>query len=101
MSFRQPLTEPPVRFTKTVGGYGSPSEISFVDPALDSDMRSRFELQIAPPGIGAIVILQGPLDFDRMRVVPFDEIAEVAIHRADESSERSQHAGRQTAAKTR
>ncbi len=47
-------------------------EPSFVNPLLDGNMRPRFELQIALLGVLAVVALEGTLDIDRVRVVPFN-----------------------------
>ena len=49
-------------------------------------MCFRFELQIAFCGIVAEIILQGSLDIDGMRVVAFDQVAVIAVHRAHRSA---------------
>ena len=51
-------------------------------------MRFGFELQVSLLSIGAVILLRCPLDIDRVRVVPFDQVAVIAINRPDEISER-------------
>ena len=65
-----------------------PLESAAVDPFLDGDVRFGFELEVALFGVVAVIALEGALDIDRVRVVPFDQIAVVAIHRAHEVGER-------------
>ncbi|MCY4316875.1 MAG: hypothetical protein OXC66_12285 [Roseovarius sp.] len=60
----------------------------FVDPFLDSDMRLGFELKVPLLRIGAVVVAHRALDVDGMGVVPFDEVAVVAVHRPHEIGER-------------
>jgi len=47
-------------------------------------MRFCFELQIAFFRVGAIVVYQRALNIDRMRVMPLDQVAVIAIHRPDQ-----------------
>ena len=63
--------------------------------------RLKAELQIAFAGILAIVVLQGTLDIDRVSVMPFDQVAVVAVHRPHQIGERSQQALGQAPAKSR
>jgi hypothetical protein len=51
-------------------------------------VRLGFKLQIALVGILAVIVSQGTLYVDRMRVVTFDEIAVIAVHCPDEVRER-------------
>ena len=44
-------------FPQTVDGYGPSTKIPIVDPAFDGNVRLRFNLEIAFPGIGVIVVL--------------------------------------------
>lgn len=53
---------------------------STIDPALDRDMRSRLKLKIALLGVMAVVALERALDVDRMGLVPFDQVAVIAVH---------------------
>ena len=77
----------------------APLQAATVDPFLDGDMRFRFELQIALVGILAVVVLQRALDIDRVSVVPFDQVAVVAVHRAHQIGKRGQQALRQATSK--
>ncbi len=60
-----------------------------INPPLYLDMRFGFELQISFSQIRAVVVLQRSFDVDRMGIVAFDQIAVVAIHRADQIRQRS------------
>ena len=64
-------------------------------------MRFGFELKIAFGTIRAVIVFQGTLDIDGMGVVPFDEVAVIAIHRPHEIGKRGANAGSQTAAESR
>jgi hypothetical protein len=63
-------------------------------------MRLRFELEIALFRFGAVFVLQGTLYINRVGVVPFNEIAVVAVHRAHEIGQRRQHARHKAAPET-
>ena len=52
-------------------------------------------------GIGKVVLLQRPLDVDRMGVVALDEIGVIAVHRPDEIRQGRGYSGGQAAAETR
>ena len=56
------------------------------------------KLEIALLGVLAVVALERALDIDRVRVVPFDQVAVVAVHRPHEIGERGQQACGQGAA---
>jgi hypothetical protein len=75
-------------------GFQSPA----VDPLLRSDVCMRFELQVAFSGVFAVVVLERPLDVDGVRVVPFNQVGVVAVHRTDEVRERSEKGRGQAAA---
>jgi hypothetical protein len=76
-----------VDFEKAFGRCRPAVQAALVDPFLDLDMRAGLELEIALPGVLAVVLLQGALDIDRMRVVALDEIAVVAIHGPNEGGQ--------------
>jgi hypothetical protein len=61
-------------------------------------MRLGFELKIPLARIGAIFVLQRMLDVHRVSVMSLDEVGVIAVHRADERSERSKQAGGKAAA---
>ena len=86
-------------FANAIAGDRAPLQAAIVNPFLDGDMCFRFELQIALVGIVAIVVLQRALDIDRVSVVPFDQVAVVAVHCAHQIGKRGQQALRQAAAK--
>ena len=94
----QQFAKAAVDVAQALGRDRAPAQISFIDPPLHRDMRFGLKLQIALLGVGAVVVLERTLDIDGMGVVPFDEVAVVAIHRPHEISQRGQHAGRQAAA---
>ena len=58
-------------------------------------MSLRFELEIALLGVAAVVALERALNVDRVRVVPLDQVAVIAVHRAHERCQRGQQACRQ------
>ena len=55
-------------------------------------------LQVALAAILAVVVLERPLDVHRVRVVAFDEVGIVAVHRAHQVGKRSKQGRGQTAA---
>ena len=55
-------------------------------------MRFGFQLEVAFFVVGAVIALEGALDIDGVCIVPFDQVAVVAIHRAHEIGERGQKA---------
>ena len=73
-------------------------QAAVVDPVLDVDMRFGLQLEVAFFGVLAVVALEGALDIDRVGVVPFDQVAVVAVHRPHEIGERGQQAFGQGAA---
>ena len=72
-----------------------------IDPSLHGDMRLRFQLQITVSGIGEIIVLQSAFDIDGVRVMPFDEIAVVAVHGPHQAGKRPEHAFGQAPPKSR
>ncbi len=64
-------------------------------------MCFRFELQIALADILAVVVFLRPFDINRVRVVPFDEVAVIAVHRPHKVGKRGQQTLGQTTAKPR
>lgn len=48
---------------------------SFIQRALNANVRARFELQVAPFVVGIEVIAQRTLDVARPRVVTLDQVA--------------------------
>ena len=98
--FGKPFTKPPVYFHKAVNRRGAVRQPAAVDPFLYLNVGFCSELQISPAGVGAVVVLECPLDVKWMGVVPFYQIAVITVHCTDERGERRQEAIRQTAAKT-
>ncbi len=94
----QQFAEAPMNLADGVRGDGAAFEAAVVDPVLDRDVRLGFELEIALFGVLAVVVLERALDIDRVRVVPFDQVAVVAVHRPHEIGERGQQACGQGAA---
>ena len=76
------------------------SQPAAINPFLDGDMGFRLELQIALVRFLAVVVFEGALDIDRVGVMSFDEIAVIAIHRANEIGQGIEQAGGQAAAKS-
>ena len=68
-------------------GDGIMGEATLIDPFLDGDMGFGFQLKVALLRILAVVVLHRPFDVDGVRVVTFDEVAVVAVHRAHEVRE--------------
>ena len=60
-------------------------------------MGSGFKLQIALSRVDAVVVPQGALDIDGVRVVALDQVAVVAVHRPHEVREGDGHAVQQAA----
>jgi hypothetical protein len=61
------------------------------------NMRPGFKLKVAMLGISAEVIIGSALDVDRVRVVPFDRVAAVAVHCRHELREEGLNASWRTA----
>jgi hypothetical protein len=97
----QRLAKTPMNVADAFCRHGVAVQTATIDPTLDGDMRLRLKLEIALFRISAVVVLERPLDIDRVRVVAFDEIAVVAIHRSDEIGERPDDAGWKATAKAR
>ena len=68
-----------------------------VDPLLDGNMGGGLQLQVALARIIAVVFLQRAFDIDGMGVMPFDQVAVVAIHGAHEIGQRAAYAVGQAA----
>jgi hypothetical protein len=64
---------------------------------LDGDVGFRLELQVALFRLGAVVVVERPLDVDGVGVVPFDQVAVVAVHRPHQIGERAHDAFGQAA----
>jgi hypothetical protein len=87
----QQFTEAPVNFPDAFRLDSKASlEATAVDPFLHGDMRFGFQLKVALAGVLAIFILERPLDIHRVRIVAFDEVGVVAVHRTHQLGERSQ-----------
>jgi hypothetical protein len=85
---RKVLAKPPVDLAKSFRRDRTTHDAAAVYPALDCDMRRSFELQVPLFRVLAVVVLEGALDVDRVRVVTLDEIAVIAVHRAHEIGKR-------------
>jgi hypothetical protein len=72
----------------------------FVDPFLHGHMRLGLELQVSLFRFGAVLVVHGPFDIDGVRLVTFDPVAVVAVHRPNEVGQRPHDASGQTPAKT-
>ncbi len=79
-------------FADGIGGDRAPIKAAAIDPLLDLDVGFRFDLKLSLFGVLAVVTFQGALNIDRVHIVPFDEIAGVAIHRAHEVGQRAEQA---------
>ncbi len=94
---RQELAKAPVCFDDAVDRGGAASEAPVINPLLDGNMGPGLKLQIAFSGVCAVVLPEGALYIDGMRIVPFNEIAVVAVHRPDKIGQRCHDATRQAA----
>jgi hypothetical protein len=90
-----------VHLLDAFGCGGAALEAAVIDPFLDGDMRDGFELEVPFFRFGAVVVLEGAFDIDRVGIMPFDKIAIVTIHGADEIGQRGKDAIGQAAAKSR
>lgn len=62
-------------------------------------MKARASLRCCSAcGIGAVIVLQRPFDIDGVRIVTFNDIAAIAVHRPHEIGQRSKYSGGQAAA---
>ncbi len=61
-----------------------------VNPLLNGDVRPSFNLEIAFSGVLTVVALERALDVYGVRVVPFNEVRVIAIHRTNEVCKRSE-----------
>src|SRR5258706_13499631 len=80
----QGSAETPMNFADTVSGDSASFQAANVDPLLDFDMRFSLHLEVALLDVAAVISLERALDVDRVCIVPFDEIAVVAVHCANE-----------------
>lgn len=94
---REQLAKSAMGFREAGNRHRAILQAAAVDPFLDFDMGLRLKLEIALFGLGAVVALERAFDVNRMDVVPLDQVAVVAVHRADERGEPHQHAVRQAA----
>ncbi len=67
-------------------------ERAFVDPALGGDVRFGLFLQIAFFLVLAVVSSKRSFDIDWVRVVAFNEVAVIAVHRAHDIADGCDHA---------
>ena len=79
-------------FADGVRGDSATLEAAAVDPSLDRDVCFSFELEVAFLRVLAVVVPESALDIDGMRVMPFDQVAVVAVHRPHEVGERGHQA---------
>lgn len=63
-------------------------EAPAINPPLDGDVCLGFDLLVALSCILAVVVLKRALDVHGVRIVSFNEIGVVAVHRPDEVCER-------------
>ena len=75
-------------FHQAGGGGRAALDPAAVDPFLYCDMGLRLKLETALFRLGAVVALQRSLDIDGMGVVSLDQVAIVAVHRADQRPKR-------------
>src|SRR5260370_32809089 len=73
-------------------------EAAAVNPFLYQDVRLGFKLQVTLAGVFAVVVLERPLDVHGMRVVSFDQVGVVAVHRTDQAGKRGRQGREQAAA---
>jgi len=74
-------------------------QAAVIDPALHGDMGLGFELEVAFLGVVAVILFQGALDIDRVRIMAFNQVAVVAVHGPHEIGQGGEHAFGQTTAK--
>jgi hypothetical protein len=86
------LAETALNLADGIGGDGATFEAAVVNPLLNGDVCCGFVLEVAHLGVLAVFAVQGTLNIDRMGVVPLDQVAVVAVHRAHKSGQRSQEA---------
>jgi hypothetical protein len=92
---RQKFAKALVHLTKTACRHGAAFEMAIIDPALNGNVRLGFELEGAFFGVFAVVVLEGALDIDGVRIMSLDEVAVVAIHRPHEAGQCGADARRQ------
>jgi hypothetical protein len=71
-----------------------PFEPPAINPPLDGDVCPRLDLQVALSCILAVVVLQGALNVHGVRIVSFNQVGVVAVHRADEFRKRPDNSWR-------
>src|ERR1039458_4887578 len=69
------LAKAPVNLTDPRGFDGKPAlERPAINPPLHCDVRLGFQLQVALTGILTVVVLDRPLDVDRMGIVSLNQV---------------------------
>ena len=89
-----------MNFAKAFGRCRAAIKPAFINPFLNVDMGAGFQLQIALFGIGAVICFQRPLDIDRVRIMAFDQVAVVTVHRSHEIRQRAHNGVRQAGSET-
>lgn len=76
-------------------------EEAFDDLLLNFDMNEAFDLQIALVIFFGVLLSHCPLNVDRVRVVPFDQDAVIAVDNAQQSLDAFERERRQSPFETR
>ncbi|HEX4580564.1 MAG TPA: hypothetical protein VH139_00815 [Acidobacteriaceae bacterium] len=99
--FGKQRTESPMDFTDSLETKRADRfETAFIDPLLDCDVGCCFELQIPFSRVPTVIISERSFDIHRVRVMAFDEIRVVTVHRPNEAGEIGQQTGWQAASKS-
>ncbi len=77
---------------------GTAGETARVDPLLHGDVGAGLKLEVALARVGAVGVVQRPLDVHGVGVVALDEVAVIAVHRPHQIGKRREHALGQAAA---
>ena len=75
--------------------------VSFVDCPLHCNVGTRLELKTTPGRFGLQLVEKGSLDVEWPRVVPFDEVAVIAVHQANQVREAPSACGMKSTAERR
>src|SRR5688572_21303245 len=86
---RQTLAESAMDFTERFDRASATSYSTIIDPFLYFDMCYCFELQIARLRLVAEVVSKSALNVDRVGVMSLDQVAVVAVHRANHLRQRA------------
>src|SRR6516165_3340915 len=89
---RQQLAKVPMDLAEALDRGAAALESTGINPTLDRDMGPRFELQVPLLRVPAIVVPERALDINWVGVVPFNQIAIVAIHGTHEIGQSRQDA---------